>query len=288
MGARQLPVRGLRKEWLVGAAGALTVAGLGAAALEMAQIHPNQHLYFNFLVDRKTPERLRTRYVMDYYEIAARQSYEYMLRQTSAVAINIEKRGFHRGREWDTRILPAADWRRFIQDPSRDLDFLLINDLSWLSLLPANESFLPVLHRLKVYNNTIITVFTPDLSRVDPAVADRYRALLRAATAGEPVARESGYEVYRHGQQLAWVKEACGPGELMRLFRLAFYPVDASRVSPRRQRQGNNVKQVYGVRLDGKCLGAAQLPEYAVSRVRLFQRSEAGEKMWREEVDIPF
>ena len=35
-------------------------------------------------------------------------------------------------------------------------------------------------------------------------------------------------------------------------------------------------KGSYGARLDGKCLGAAQLPEYAVSRVRLRQRSGVG------------
>ena len=127
---------------------------------------------------------------------------------------------------------------------------------------------------------------TPDLARVDPAVADEYRALLRMAMMGEPVARESGYEVYRHGQQLAWVKKACEPGELMRRFRLAFYPVDASRVSPRRQRQGNNVKMVYGARLDGKCLGAARLPEYAVSRVRLRLRSDAVGKLWETEFHL--
>ena len=285
MGLRQLSAREERKRWLGGAAGALTAAGLGAAALEMAQIHPNQHLYFNFLADRKTPERLRTRYEMDYWNMTLRQGYEYLLRQTPSAAINIEKKYFvlDKWRSFgpNRMILPAADRRRFTYDPQLDPDFYLAGGGVGLrlSLLP-NNPFPPILHRLKVYNNTIMTVSTPDLSRVDPAVADKYRALHRAATAGEPVARESGYEVYRHGSRLAWVKEACEPGELMRLFWLAFYPVDASRVSPHRQWQGNNVKLVYGVRLDGKCLGAAQLPEYAVSRVRLSQG-----RRW--EVEVP-
>ena len=65
-GARQLSVRGLRKRWLVGAAGALTAAGLGVVALEMGQIHPNQRRYFNFLADRKPPEQLRARYEDEY------------------------------------------------------------------------------------------------------------------------------------------------------------------------------------------------------------------------------
>ena len=282
MGLRQLPVRGLRKEWVGGAACALTAAGLGVAVIEMAQIHPHQYLYFNFLADRKTPEGLRTRYEMDYWHLAMRQGYEHALRQApSSPAINLKSltKSMEDPIIYNVGILPASARARLTYDPTRDPDFYLSN-------FALDDYFPPVLHQIKVYNNTIITVATPDLSRADPAVADEYRALLRAATAGEPVARESGYEVYQHGSRLVWVKEACEPGTLMRKFWLAFYPVDASRVSPHRQRQGNNVKLVYGARLDGKCLGAAQLPEYAVSRVRLGQTRGEGREPWKVEVPL--
>ena len=251
----------------------------------MAQIHPHQYLYFNFLADRKTPEGLRKRYTMDYWNLAIRQGYERALRQApSSPAVNLQSLAAPIGNPLqglvrNVGILPAPARARLTYDPTRDPDF-------YLGGFALDDYFPPVLHQTKVYNNAIMTLATPDLARVDPAVADRYRALLRAARAGEPVARESGYEVYRRGQQLAWVKEACEPGELLRLFRLAFYPVDASRVSPHRQRQGNNVKMVYGARLDGKCLGAARLPEYAVSRVRLRLRSEAGGGVWEVEFHL--
>ena len=241
----------------------------------MAQIHPNQHLYFNLLVDRKTPEGLRTRYELDYWNVMARQSYEYMLRQTPAGVINLDKRHFHTRREWETRILPAADRRRFARDPSRDPDFLL----SGGARLP-NELSLPVLHRFKVYNNTILVVATPDLSRVDPA-ADDYRALHRAAMAGGLVARENGYEVYRRGQRLAWVKEPCAPGALMHLFRLALSPADPGRLSEHHRKQGYFELIAHGARLDGKCLGTARLPDFALARARLGQ-------LGRWEVEIPF
>ena len=47
--------------------GAYAAAGVAAAGIliAMARIHPLQHVYFNFLVDRTTPERLRTQYEMD-------------------------------------------------------------------------------------------------------------------------------------------------------------------------------------------------------------------------------
>ena len=282
MRLRQLPARGVQRRWLGGAACALMAAGLGAAALETAQIHPNQHLYFNFLADRKTPERLRARYTMDYYW-AMRQGYEYLLRQTPAAAINLEKKYFLSRLVWGIFILPAADRHQLIYDRSRDPDFYLSgsgNTSTKLSFLPK-DPFPPVLHRFKVYNNTMMTVSTPDLSRVDPAVADAYRALHRAATAGAPAAMAGGYEVHRHGSRLAWVKEACEPGELMSPFRLALYPADTGRLPNHLRKRGYFATSAFGVRFDGKCLGARRLPDFALTRIRLGQPG-------RWEVDIPF
>jgi len=278
MGLRQLSARGVRKGWIGGAACALTAAGLGAAALEMAQIHPNQHLYFNFLADRKTPERLRAWHEMDYWNMTLRQGYEYMLRQTPAAAINIEEKYFKTGirvhLSWSRLILPAADRRRFTYDPSRDPDFYLEERGKAVRSNLPEDPFPPVLHRIKVYNNTIATLSTPDLSRVDPAVANEYRALHRAATAEAPVARASGYEVYRHGSRLAWVKEACEPGALRREFQLNYHLPDHHR------KWDYSIISVRGVRFDGKCLGAARLPDFALARVRLGQPG-----LW--EVEVP-
>ena len=285
MGLRQLSAQGWRRGLLGGAAGALTAAGLGAATLEMAQIHPNQHLYFNFFVDRKTPERLRAWHEMDYWNMTLRQGYEYMLRQTPAAAINIEEKYFKAGilrhLSWSRLILSVADWRRFTYDPSRDPEFYLdIGGNAIRSNLPE-DPFPPILHRLKVYNNTIMTVSTPDLSRVAPAVAEAYRALHRMATAGAPATRAGGYEVHRHGSWLAWVKEACEPGVLMREFQLNFYPADAGRLPDHHRKRGYSIISVRGVRFDGKCLGAARLPDFALARVRLGQ-------LGRWKVEVPF
>ena len=283
MGMRQLPVGGLRKEWVGGAAGALTAAGLGVVAVQMAQIHPNQHLYFNFFVDRKTPERLRAWHEMDYWNMTLRQGYEYMLRQTPAGAINIKEDFATRKEELDIEILPAADRRRFGHDPTRDLNFYLDKSPGRYLLV---ETFPPVLYRLKVYNNTIMTISTPDLSRVDPRVAEAYRALHRAATAGAPAARGGGYEVHRHGSRLAWVKEACEPGALRREFWLKLYPTDANRLPAHHRKRGYFIISVRGVRFDGKCLGARRLPDFALARVRLGQSVPGGEVVWETEVPL--
>ena len=291
MGLRQLPARGWRKKWVGGATGALTAAGLGVVVLEMAQIHPHQYLYFNFLADRKTPERLQARYTTDYNFMAMRQGYEYLLRQTPSAAINLEKEYYETGilkhLSWSRLILPAADRRRFTHDPSRDPDFYLDDRGNLIQSKLPGDPFPPVLHRLKVYNSTVVTVSTPDLSRVDPAAADEYRALHRAATAAKPaVARAYGYEVYLHGSRLAWVKEACEPGALRREFQLNFYPANADYMPDHLQKQGYFEFRVRGVRFDDKCLGAARLPDFALARARLGQSIPGGELLW--EVEVPF
>ena len=272
---------GLRKGWVGGAACALTAAGLGAAALEMAQIHPNQQLYFNFLADRKTPERLRERYETDYWNMMLRQGYEHILRQGPASTINMRPRGqvsSPRQVNRNVQILPATARNRFTYDSKRDPDFYLSGS-AWHSFL-LKDPFPPVLHRFKVYNNTMLTVSTPDLSRVDPAVADEYRTLHRAATAGTPAARAGGFDVHLHGDRLAWVKEACEPGALKHPFRLRLYPADARRLPESRWRWGYFELDVHGVRFDGKCLGATRLPDFALARARLGQAE-------RWEVEVP-
>ena len=284
MGLRQLSVRGARKGWVGGAACALTAAGLCVVVIQMAQIHPNQYLYFNFFVDRKTPERLSERYKMDYWNMMLRQGYEHILRHGPASTINMRPRGWGSSTQRINRnvqILPAAARNRFTHDPKRDPDFYL--ETTAINLPPEAPKvfFPPVLHRFKVYNNTMLTVSTPDLSRVDPAVADEYRSLHRAATAGEPVARGKRYEVHRHGSQLVWVKEDCQPGGVLPPFRLELYPVDAHLLRHPLQDQDYIEFEAYGVRFDGKCLGAARLPDFALTRIRLGQPG-------RWETDIHF
>ena len=313
MGMRQLSARGLRKKWVGGAACALTAAGLGAAALEMAQIHPYQYLYFNFLADRNTPERLRERYET-YWNLMLRQGYEHILRQVPASTINMRLRGITpRGGvrpqadiNRNVEILPAAARSRFTYDPSRDPDFYLENNARNLPPGALKDSFPPVLHRFKVYNNTMMTVSTPDLSRVDPAVADEYRALRRAAMAGEPVGRAKGFDVWRsrewlrargepvaqargfdvylHGNRLVWVKDACEPGAMMHKFRLELYPADAGRLPAHHQKRGYFIINASGVRFDGKCLWATRLPDFALAQIRLWQSVLGWGLMWQTDI----
>ena len=285
---RGLSVRGLPKGWVGGAACALTAAGLGVVVVQMAQIHPHQYVYFNSLVDRKTPERLREQDETDYWNMMLRQGYEWLLKEAPETAINMRPRGVAvlADINRNAQILPAAARSRFTHDPGRDPDYYLGGNVFHPPPGVPKVFFPPVIHRFQVYGNTIMTVSTPDLSRVDPLVAEAYRALHRAATAGAPVARGGGFDVYLHGGRLAWVKEICEPGTLMLPFWLKFYPVDKSRLIGLLKEQGYAGTNASGVRFDGKCLGAARLPDFALARARLGQSVSDGVPLWEAEVSF--
>ena len=85
------------------------------------------------------------------------------------------------------------------------------------------EVFPPAVYRERRYNNTVLTVATPDLARVDDATAASYRELYRAATAGEPLLR-ADFDAYRYGGRLVLVKERCQPGDLAAPFQGDIYP----------------------------------------------------------------
>ena len=286
MGLRQLSAPGLRKRWVGGAACALTAAGLGVVLVQMAQIHPHQYLYFNLLADRKTPERLREQDETDYWNMMLRQGYEWLLKEAPETSINMRPRGVAALADINrnAQILPAAARSRFTHDPSRDPDYYLGGNVFHPPPGVPKAFFPPVIHRFQVYDNTIMTVSTPDLSRVDPLVAEAYRALHRAATAGAPVARGGGFDVHLHGGRLAWVKEICEPGALMSPFWLKFYPVDKSRLIGLLKEQGYAGTNASGVRFDGKCLGAARLPDFALAGARLGQSVSDGAPLWEAEV----
>ena len=75
----------------------------------MALIHPHQMVYFNFLVDRRTPEYLRTRYEMEYWGPAYREGLEHLLRRHPQETIHVvaAKNWRHALVSANLRILPC-------------------------------------------------------------------------------------------------------------------------------------------------------------------------------------
>ena len=260
----------LVRRWsVVGLAGAVVVV-LAISVVQMIGLHPYQHMYFNRLVDRGTPEYLKTQYEMDYYYGVGFEALKYMLDHHRDEDIFV---AWH-GDSHQQLLLPAAQRRRFAAAPQPDVDadyyvLHIADDIMYPPGLP-DVMRPPVVYSREVYNNTIVSVLTPDVSRFDPAVADTYRAIYRAAVRGKPT-RRGDYDIYWNenetGKTVTVVKEDCQPGELSRGRGMRIYPAAASDLLDIDRAVGHIDFRLFGVRLDGKCLMQATLPDYDIARI---------------------
>ncbi len=271
----------------------LAVAGLAGVVVELIFLHPYQHVYFNALVDRTTPEYLGTRYEMDRWGNAHREGLEHLLRRHPASPSSLEISGLdtlniHRNR----LILPEAARHRLDLATKRTLprDFHMLDQSAPFLSGFGSPSFAPRLYTRQIYHNTILTVTAFNLARVDRATAAAYRATARAVTAGVPVGR-AGFDLYLDGPTLMWVKEACGPADLHARFSVRVFPVDVADLprQPRRrgyERRSANFSQ-HGVRLGGRCLIRLPLPAYPIRAIEAGQVSpDEGADLWRVAISL--
>ena len=267
-GARRLPRLGRRL--LRPGLYALVTVALAGTAVDVVRLHPHSQAYFNALVDRRTPERLRTQYQMLYWGTEFRAALRYLLERFPDSTLYLDSdRRVNRGHLQRNRlILPEAARRRIvIDDAAGRTGFFITGEHH------TTERFGPVLYERRIYHNTVLTVTAVDLSLVDDAAADDYRAAYRAAVAGEPLFR-SDFDLYLDGGALTYVKESCRPQDAAHPFLLRITPaaVADGGGEPLDFRFGH-----YGVRFDGRCLIRRRLPDYPLRALQVGRwRAEAG------------
>ena len=251
-------------------AAAYSLAGIGLAliALSMTQIHPLQDVYFNFLVDRTTPEQLRTQYRMtspNARKAPLEPALEYLRErhpgETLAVRgvrsswlLDAAGTGFR-----DDQDFAAADYALFrVQDDGhQDLGF---------NGLPVG----------RIYNNTFLAVKPLRAARMTAAALETYQEIYRQAVAGEPIIR-AAYDVYLQGRTLTFVRENCPPGDRERRVLVKIF-----RPNPEWRTGFVTFLRSYGVRWDDTCLAVIQLPDYAQGDLIIGQDQAAGEYRWEE------
>ena len=270
--------RGRRRIGMAGVYG-LAGLGLGLILLSMAQIHPFQQVYFNFLGDRTTPEYLRTQYFIDSVSVAHREGLEYLaeLHPEETLIVRVAQR-------WQLEVLPPEVRRRLLTaGGGRNADYELIYQLDNSRPDVAFNSAYP----RRFYNNTLIALRPLDAARMTPAAQAAYRELYRAALAGEPIIR-ADYKVYRHGQRLTFVRENCPAAERDMWFGVKVIPRPAeSRNLPFRGSRADDLFSNHRVRLGELCLAVIQLPDYVRGDLILSQRNlgnfgPVGMPLWEE------
>ena len=251
----------LSAQRLRAAAYGATGAGLAATLVSMALIHPNEQVYFNALVDRVAPERLRSQYTIDYWSHPARQAWELLLAERPFSIAEANTAGYHSRHtlEENALILPRASRERTSLRPTSDA--LVMRDGSEANLDRAA-------HSLKVYGNTMLT-----LERKDDL-----RATYAEATDGDLIL-DSVFDFHRIDGALAIVKEPCAPSFITdTVFRLRIYPVDKDDLPYWRAGRDFEVIRFQfagrGALFDGKCVARVALPDYRIADIDIRRDQE--------------
>ncbi len=117
--------------------------------------HPFQQVYFNHLVDTKTPEYLRSRYELDYWGSSYRQSYEYLLSHDRSEVINVAVQ--NEPGLYNLGILTAEQYKRIRLTDVKDADYFITN-YRWHPQ-EYTEFRGKEWHSFKVEGNSINTIF---------------------------------------------------------------------------------------------------------------------------------
>ena len=268
------------------------VVSLGFTAVETVRIHPWQMVYFNALVDRTTPERLRTRFDMEYWGTPYAAAMKCLLDRFPGMEIAVNL-GDHFVATNANLLSPSDRLRLGLSRETGPGDFFISHYRAggWAKRLSWTP-FGPEICAERVYRSSVFSAHVVDLSLVDAATAAPYREAYRQAVSGEPEIR-SEWDVYVDDEALIWVKEPCVPNDTRGIFlykafwkapppdrRLGDEPEDGSS-------SGNFIFDAYGVRFDGKCLIRTALPDFDVERITVGQWGRGVERAWESEFVVP-
>ncbi len=272
-------VRGVGRLHIAPRAFVYCAAGIGliTTLTAMAALHPHQQVYFNALVDAKTPGALGNRYEMDYWFPAHRELLEYLLARYPDDTLRV---GARRGKR-NEFILPSSDRERIILTDSLDADFYLHRDYYHR----RDTSGLPMFHNIQAYGSVIAYITAPN----SDAAREYYRASYAdAATNGTLLAR-ANFDIYIHNGELRYLNADCEQPmaniDFIKIFAHVFPVNPADLPADYRERGFENRDFEGGAFFDGKCIAMRSLPDYPIARIRTGQRVN-GEVIWRADIDL--
>ena len=273
----------------------------------MAALHPNQNVYFNALVDTKTPGALGKNYDMDYWRLAYRQSLEYLLAQYP----DDELRVWPKWQGTQIIMLPQEDRDRIISSNRHAADFYLAdlfimreylldrpltknNREPKIYIHPRIDTLgapdQRLVHTIRAYGSAIAGVFAKDAAVYRAAYHDAYADI---AANGDPLAR-ADFEIYAYDGALYYIGADCPPPTPsradLRIF-LRLFPVDPADLPAASRENGfenrgfwfNNRTAFF----DGKCIHRQPLPDYPIERIRTGQFVSGEERLlWGADINL--
>ena len=256
--------------------------GLITTLTAMASLHPHQQVYFNALVDTKTPGALGKRYDMDYWRMAHRQSLERLLARYPDDTLRVW------GGDRNALILPQSDRERIVHTLAPDADFYF-SRFHYRRDTPDP----PTLHSIEAYGSAIAFILAPN----SDAYRDHYRAEYNDIKANGTLLAQSAFDIYAHNGALHYINGNCAalPADAVAGISLHIFPADiADLPADSRERGFENRDFLIAGRLalfthtaffDGKCVTRRPLPDYPIARIITGHKATAGGE-WRSDINL--
>ena len=270
------------------------IAGVGllTTLTAMAALHPHEYVYFNALTDTKTPGALAKRYDMDYWQMADRQSLEYLLARYPDDALrvwmrNINRQSLPQNVRERIPVLDNPHTADFYLWPARDFHLPAANpqeNFYYPRIEIKNILERPPIHSVRAYGSAIALVYGKDTAAYH--VAYQYYA-----ANGEPLA-QADFDIYAYDGALHYLKPDCPPPAPNRADRRIFLhitPADLADLPADSRERGfenhdfwlNNRAAFF----DGKCIIRQPLPDYAIERIATGVHVN-GELIWRADINL--
>ena len=255
------------------------VAGVGllTTLTAMVALHPHQQVYFNALVDTKTPGALGNRYAMDYWLLARRQSLEYLLARYPNDTLRVWP-----GND-SALILHQNDRERIAFSPPHQADFY-INPRIKRRNIPNQPTF----HSVQAYGSDIAFILAPN----SDAYLAAHRATYDDVAANGTLLSRTDFDIYTHNGELYYLNANCAPVLANADFRLSLhiFPTNLVDLPADRREHGFENRDFWITErfafFDGKCIHKLPLPDYPIMRIRTGQNAEAGSGEWLADINL--
>ena len=185
---------------------AAAAVGLVPVVAWAVLLHPHQHVYFNFLVDRKTPERLRGQFDLDYTQVPHKEALEVVLKLEEGNAERIPVLPLI---ATSINALPIEARERFVVRSDFSAYFLY-NYRGYGRGPDLGPMYVEPIHVRKVFSNTLYALARAE---VDAAEGTRYREHYLAALSNPPIAT-GRFSLHWDGTWLTYLRKDCEPGDI--------------------------------------------------------------------------
>ena len=270
---------------------AVTGVGITVTVVAMISIHPHQQVYFNFLMDRTTPDYISTQYEMDYWGAPQREALEHLLERypDSSLFLSSTDESMIR---LNLEIIPEEAHNQRVHINYEDHDFFITNYREFWGREDSQEPPKTGVYTRMIYNSPIFSILPVDLARVQAIETPDSQEIDQAykSVILKPPVWLSDFNLHLDGNMIIYIKSPCDIEDTTERFFLYVFPVDPDDLPQNRQRMGfENLDFNFenrGGMLDDSCVARVHLPEYDITAIETGQLTPDENRIWGARIPI--